>query len=95
MKRRLIVAPLLASSSWQVSSSMALREEICDLVRWMTQIKKDFVAPPRYQGCYISSCREFYAEFNAKCWQSGNLCRKFVNMILQGEGMAKIPNQRN
>ena len=44
--------------------------------------KKNFVAPPRYQGCYISSCREFYAEFNAKCCQSGNLCRKFVNMIL-------------
>ena len=30
MKRRLIVAPLLASSSWQASSSMALRKEICD-----------------------------------------------------------------
>ena len=52
------------------------------IVRWMTQVKINFVAPPRYQGCYISSCREFYAEFNAKCCQSGNLCRKFVNMIL-------------
>ena len=52
------------------------------IVRWMTQVKKNFVAPPRYQGCYISSCREFYAEFNAKCCQSGNLCRKFENMIL-------------
>ena len=52
------------------------------LVRWMTQVKKKSLHPPRYQGCYISSCREFYAEFNAKCCQSGNLCRKFVNMIL-------------
>ena len=30
MNRRLIIAPLLAPSSWQVSSSMALRKEICD-----------------------------------------------------------------
>ena len=44
--------------------------------------KKISLHPPRYQGCYISSCREFYAELNAKCCQSGNLCRKFVNMIL-------------
>ena len=44
--------------------------------------KKKSFNPPRHQGCYISSCREFYAEFNAKCCQSGNLCRKFVNMIL-------------
>ena len=44
--------------------------------------KKIRCTPPRYQGCYISYCREFYAEFNAKCCQSGNLCRKFVNMIL-------------
>ena len=52
------------------------------LVRWMAQVKKISLHPPRYQGCYISSCREFYAEFNVKCCQSGNLCRKFVNMIL-------------
>ena len=52
------------------------------VVRWMTQVKKNSLHPPRYQGCYISSCREFYAEFNAKCCQSGNLCRNFVNMIL-------------
>ena len=30
MNRRLIIAPLLAPSSWQASSSMALRKEICD-----------------------------------------------------------------
>ena len=30
MNRRLIIAHLLAPSSWQVSSSMALRKEICD-----------------------------------------------------------------
>ena len=51
------------------------------VVRWMTQVKKNSLHPPRYQGCNISSCREFCAEFNAKCCQSGILCRKFVNMI--------------
>ena len=30
MNRRLIIAPILAPSSWQASSSMALRKEICD-----------------------------------------------------------------
>ena len=30
MNHRLIIAPLLAPSSWQASSSMALRKEICD-----------------------------------------------------------------
>ena len=30
MNRRLIIAPLLAPSSVQASSSMALRKEICD-----------------------------------------------------------------
>ena len=30
MNRRLIIAPLLAPSSCQASSSMALRKEICD-----------------------------------------------------------------
>ena len=30
MNRRLIIAPLLAQSSWQASSSMALRKKICD-----------------------------------------------------------------
>ena len=30
MNRRLIIAPLLAAPSWQASSSMALRKEICD-----------------------------------------------------------------
>ena len=30
MNRRLIIAPLLAPSSWQASSSMALWKEICD-----------------------------------------------------------------
>ena len=30
MNRRLIIAHLLAPSSWQASSSMALRKEICD-----------------------------------------------------------------
>ena len=30
MNRRLIIAPLLAPSSWQASSSMALRKEMCD-----------------------------------------------------------------
>ena len=30
MNRRLIIAPLLAPCSWQASSSMALRKEICD-----------------------------------------------------------------
>ena len=68
-------------------SHYSVRLIICDsatrhLVRLMTQVKKKIsLHPPRYQGC-ISSCREFYAEFNAKCCQSGNLCRKFVNMIL-------------
>ena len=30
MNRRLIIAPLLAPSSWQASSSMVLRKKICD-----------------------------------------------------------------
>ena len=30
MNRRLVFASLLAPSSWQASSSMALRKEICD-----------------------------------------------------------------
>ena len=30
MNRRLIIAPVLAPSSWRASSSMALRKEICE-----------------------------------------------------------------